>query len=253
MRLPIRTVVFDLYGTLLVYGDMGKAWDAWIDDVRQALLQLGIPLSRDEVRKQCDGFFARPLEHVPGLVPYESRFFTLATSLGAPPDLPWCRDTARATMDDWQREVPMDPQTPIVLQALRAAGISCVLLTNFDYPAHVHRLLDEIGIAEYFERIVISGEVGLKKPDPRIFALALADSDPAEAVFVGDHPDQDVAGALNAGMTAVLLQRGMAGVERRQVDFHQDGGEGAAIGKSDVPRVTVLSRLEGLIPLLTQP
>lgn len=246
----IRTVIFDLYGTLLVYGDMGKAWDAWIDDVRKALLRLGLQLTIEETRTHCDGFFARPVQPVPGLVPYESRFFTLATSLGAQPDLPWCQDTARATMDDWQREVPMDPQTPFVLQALRAAGISCVLLTNFDYPAHVRRLLCETGMEGHFDRVVISGEVGLKKPDPQIFALALAGSDPAEAVFVGDHPDQDVAGALNAEMSAVLLQRGMTGVERRHVDFHQDGGDGAANGIFDLPRVIVISQLADLVSRL---
>ncbi len=53
--------------------------------------------------------------------------------------------------------------------------------------------------------LVISGECGYEKPDPRIFwrATAGAGVQPAEAVFVGDRLDVDIAGAKAAGMRAV--------------------------------------------------
>ena len=68
-----------------------------------------------------------------------------------------------------------------------------------------HSKLDHLGIAEYFQVIVTSGEVGYSKPDSRIFemALELASVKPHEALFVGDRLDIDVTGAVAAGMHAV--------------------------------------------------
>ncbi len=55
----------------------------------------------------------------------------------------------------------------------------------------------------------ISGEVGVEKPDPRIFLLALerAGVDAAETVYVGDNPEFDVWPSAALGMTPVLIDR----------------------------------------------
>jgi putative hydrolase of the HAD superfamily len=73
--------------------------------------------------------------------------------------------------------------------------------------------LDEVlalqGIADRFAAVAISGTLGVAKPDPRIFKAALdeAGADPAATVHVGDQPVNDVAGALAAGITPVLIDR----------------------------------------------
>jgi putative hydrolase of the HAD superfamily len=87
-----------------------------------------------------------------------------------------------------------------VVRKARAAGIRTGLLSNswgFDYPRE--------GWPELFDAVVISGEVGLRKPDPEIYALA-ADrlGLPAESiVFVDDLPP-NVRAATAAGMVGVL-------------------------------------------------
>ena len=43
------------------------------------------------------------------------------------------------------------------------------LISNFDHPPHVHRLLDELALRPFFDAVVVSGDVGVKKPDPAIF------------------------------------------------------------------------------------
>lgn len=65
--------------------------------------------------------------------------------------------------------------------------------------------LEALGIATYFESVVISEAVGVKKPDPAIFLHAAEKLGvlPKECLFVGDHPDIDVAGAEAVGMTGV--------------------------------------------------
>ena len=58
-----------------------------------------------------------------------------------------------------------------------------------------------------FDAIVLSGEVGVHKPDRRVFDLAARRLGVAneECVFVGDNPDADIVGAINAGMEAVWI------------------------------------------------
>jgi putative hydrolase of the HAD superfamily len=75
-----------------------------------------------------------------------------------------------------------------------------------------------LGIKQVFDSVVISGEVGVAKPDPSVFAHALKELGvKKEAVWhVGDSLRTDVAGALHAGLTAVWLNR--AGVRREDRD-----------------------------------
>lgn len=66
------------------------------------------------------------------------------------------------------------------------------------------------GIDSYFDTVVISGECGFVKPDPRSYRLALErlEVNPQEAVFVGDHWKRDVLGPLGIGMQPIWLSRG---------------------------------------------
>ena len=71
----------------------------------------------------------------------------------------------------------------------------------------VRAKLERVGLAPYFERILDSHEVGIEKPDPRIFRRALEETG-AQAegsLYVGDLYYVDVIGARAAGMQAVLL------------------------------------------------
>ena len=66
-----------------------------------------------------------------------------------------------------------------------------------------------LGIEHRFDAVIVSGEVGVAKPDPAIFELALAalETRAEESWHVGDNLVVDVAGARAAGLTAVWLNR----------------------------------------------
>ncbi len=76
------------------------------------------------------------------------------------------------------------------------------LVSNFDYAPTVRRILEEGGILERFDAVVVSDVVGWRKPSPRIFEVAFARMGvgAAECLFVGDRPEIDVAGAKGVGM-----------------------------------------------------
>ena len=80
------------------------------------------------------------------------------------------------------------PETYTVLDALQAKGLPLGIVSNF--PKTLPDLCGQVGIADYFDFIIASEEVGISKPDPRILRMALqkAQVEPDEAVYVGDHP-----------------------------------------------------------------
>lgn len=96
---------------------------------------------------------------------------------------------------------------PEVVTALKQAGYRLGVISNAE--GRVARDLESAGYAGLFETIVDSHLVGVEKPDPGIFAIALERLDVrAEgAVYVGDLPAVDVEGARAAAVRPILLDR----------------------------------------------
>jgi putative hydrolase of the HAD superfamily len=92
-----------------------------------------------------------------------------------------------------------------LLETLRGRSLRLAVVANtWPDPARlVRREIEELGVAERVDRIVLSGEVGVRKPSPAIFERALAELgiDPLEALFVGDRLSDDVAGAAAVGIS----------------------------------------------------
>jgi putative hydrolase of the HAD superfamily len=99
------------------------------------------------------------------------------------------------------------PDAAPALAELRALGLRIVVVSNWD--ASLHERLGETGLAPLVDGAVASAELGHAKPDPEIFAraLELAGARPEAALHAGDTLEADVAGALNAGLRAVLVAR----------------------------------------------
>ena len=103
--------------------------------------------------------------------------------------------------------VPFTDTVP-VLKKLREKDYKLGLVTNSMMPMWMRDIeLEAYNIIDYFDARITSGDTGYIKPHPFIYqeALRLLDVQPAEAVFVGDRPDYDIAGANEAGLTSVLM------------------------------------------------
>jgi HAD superfamily hydrolase (TIGR01549 family) len=99
------------------------------------------------------------------------------------------------------------PDVLPTLCSLREQGKTLAVVSNWD-PA-LPTLLAELGLAEFFAFILPSAEVGVEKPDGRIFSLALQrlGLEPQEAAHIGDNYEADVVGAQAVGITPILLDR----------------------------------------------
>lgn len=99
------------------------------------------------------------------------------------------------------------PDALPVLEALHRGGFRLAVVSNWDQ--RLRPLLQALKLAEFFEVLVISGEVGWHKPDPRLFAHAAGQLGlrPHQILHVGDSWTEDVVGARNAGWQAAWVVR----------------------------------------------
>ena len=88
------------------------------------------------------------------------------------------------------------------------------VVSNFDYSPTARGILEAAGVLELFEAVVVSDEVGWRKPKPIIFETALERMAlrPADALFVGDRADIDAMGARAVGMPTAWINRDAAGL-----------------------------------------
>lgn len=111
-------------------------------------------------------------------------------------------------MRELSKAVVFPPHHGPLLDELRKRH-RLAIVSNFDYTPTARGILEREGIAHLFETLVVSDEVGWRKPEPVIFETALGQLgvSASEALYVGDRADIDVAGAQGVGMSAVWINR----------------------------------------------
>jgi putative hydrolase of the HAD superfamily len=113
------------------------------------------------------------------------------------------------------------PDAIPALAELRELGLRLVCVSNWDFS--LPEVLERCGLDGALDGVVTSAEVGARKPDPAIFARALerAGCSEAEALYVGDTPEEDAEGARAAGIRALLIDRdGGADIDSLQAIRH---------------------------------
>jgi putative hydrolase of the HAD superfamily len=193
MLLDVQAVVFDLDGTLL---DRRRSFEAFVRAQWERFAQVLAVVDREQYVQTliaADG---------DGYAPRDELFTGIIAQCELPTSL------ARTLLDDYRAGFPraclLFPDVAQTLSSLRASGRKLGLITNGSVRMQTAKL-GCLGISPLFDTILISDAEGVSKPKREIFdrALARLNTTPTEAVFVGDHPDVDVAGAREAGMRAV--------------------------------------------------
>ena len=196
--MPTRAVIFDLYGTLVKQPSM---------DGRRSLLAemaaaMDIPLDAF-VGVWMEGFWERQigvygteeghLEHIAGRVGVAPDPQRVAHA--AEVALTFDRESLEATRSD----------TVDTLQALKDAGLRLALLSNCG--VGIPKVWAESSMAPFIDVPVFSSTARLKKPDPRIYQLALRDlgAAPQDTLYVADGMDDELTGARNVGIAPILL------------------------------------------------
>jgi putative hydrolase of the HAD superfamily len=189
----IRAAVFDLDGTLL---DRRRSFECFVREQWLRFAERLHPIDQAHYVRlaiECDGN---------GYAPRKELF----AGILAPFDLPSA--LADDLLRDYRARFPgacvLFSDAGRTLSALRAGGLKLGLITNGSVRMQSAKL-SCLGLTPAFDVVLISDAEGVSKPDPRIFQRGLdrLATEPGRAVFVGDHPEVDVAGARRAGMKAI--------------------------------------------------
>jgi putative hydrolase of the HAD superfamily len=185
-----RAVIFDLFETLVDYDDTRS---------REFSSSVARLCGRDVDEFHDVWIEGRPARETGPMAPY-------LASLGV--EEPAIQDFLELRRE-WTRGILATPRPGVVdtLSELRRRGIRTGLITVCSEDAA--DVWDETPFAGLFDAEVFSCSCGLRKPDPRIYRLALDQLGvaPAEALFVGDGANDELAGAERVGMRAILVHR----------------------------------------------
>ncbi|MCD7723646.1 MAG: HAD-IA family hydrolase [Clostridiales bacterium] len=101
------------------------------------------------------------------------------------------------------------PEAAPVLKQLRLMGYVTGVITNGPSVLQHHKM-EKSGLSCYCDIVVVSGDIGIDKPDPEIFKYTSSrlKLECGQCVYVGDHPVNDIAAAQNAGMHPVRMNHG---------------------------------------------
>jgi HAD superfamily hydrolase (TIGR01549 family) len=243
--MEITGIFFDLYGTLLKYGDMQAAWVAWFDALHRTLSEANCPVDRRTLWEACRGMLgeAEPPRIKDGFTVYERRLerFFKRQSLCCHAQV--VKRAATETVTAWSRYVSVDPDAVPVLKALSERYV-LALVSNFDHPPHIHAVLKQVGLTCWFKAIVISGEVGIKKPNPGILLIAAraAGLMPEKVAYVGDSRE-DMEAARAAAMFGVLLENGSEAVV---AGAHYERDTSPSFSEAHAPRALARAIIQNL-------
>jgi putative hydrolase of the HAD superfamily len=189
-------VLLDLYDTLAE-----SDWWVW----REALSKkVGV-----EPRVLDDAFrITRPARSEGAYGSVEGDMAAVLEAMGFdPPPADLVRDLASYEHDFTHDHVRLYPDARPAVEALRAAGIGTALVSNCSY--NTRPVVDRLGLGELFDAVILSFEVGARKPQRAIYESALravGDPDPSTALFVDDQANYCDA-ARNVGMDTRLILR----------------------------------------------
>ncbi len=245
----IRGVFFDLFGTLFIYGDMKKAWADWLHYFHSSMQDCGLAMSKNEFSIACDRFFGKeePISNDTDMTVFEKRINALGFDLNINLSKVNVSSIANLIVDKWQEQISLDADAIPTIQQLKKDKV-IGLVSNFDHPPHVYRCLSKYDMSDLFDTITVSGEIGVKKPDPEIFNPALAETgmDPSEVVYVGD-TEEDIAAARAANMKPIFIQRQDAGTDQTALDFLTENRKQARDGNRDANPISSLPELITLV------
>ncbi len=221
--MKVKAVLFDMFDTLVIIEGGEAFYTPSLRKLHEFLTMNGVNVSFEDFHKTYfqirDELYSESRESL------EEPHFNLRISqtlqkLGYNFDAEdiVIKGATEAFSEKFMEYVSLDPNTPQVLEKLHGK-YKLGLISNLAIPECARRLLEKFKLKNYFDTIIISGEINRRKPSAEIFQRALKNLGvkASEAIFVGDMPSLDIVGPKRVGMKAVLIQRrpisNMAGIK----------------------------------------
>lgn len=193
-----QAVIFDLFGTLVPNFSERE--------YHQVVVKMASILSapEDEFWQLWKASFnQRALGILPDL---ESQIRSVCRQLGQEVNGDKMREAARVRFDYEKQATIPRPEAIKTLSALKSRGVKIGLIS--DCSSEVPAIWNDLPLAPFFDVTIFSCSVGLRKPDPRIYHLALQQLEvgPENCIYIGDGSSRELPGASEVGMQAAQLR-----------------------------------------------
>lgn len=212
--IPFDALLFDLGSTLIYFqGDFseiyGHANKELVNYLREAGLDLDERGFSEEYNRRWQSYYnERESEFIEYTTEYLLRTLLKEYGYSKVPDQvigSAIKAMYRVSQRHWQTEEDAKP----TLEKLQHQGYRMGIVSNAADDTDVQTLVDNAGIRPYFEMVISSAAMGIRKPNPRIFNIALDTwgIPPSRAAMIGDTLGADILGAQNAGLFSIWITR----------------------------------------------
>ncbi len=189
-----KAVLFDFWGTLVQQGAYSP-------------LKQTYRLMRPRLQF---GDFVERFERVAMIKPYDDQVVMFREAFEALQAQPqdWIIERLVGVWNKSKLLARLYPETMQAIEQLKAKGVKVAIISN-TFKASVDGLLEKFGLDTLFDAVCFSYDVGHLKTDAQMFDTVCEKLGVSkdEVVMVGDSMETDIAGAENAGVTAVLIDR----------------------------------------------
>lgn len=212
---PFYAILFDLGSTLIYFdGEWPKVIQESHRELLSSLASAGLHIGDSRVfleqfRSRLERYYAeRETEFIEYTTAYLLRTLLEEWGFANIPDAIVRQALTRmyaVSQAYWKPEADAHP----TLQWLRQQGYHLGLISNAGDDNDVQTLVDQAQLRPYFDIILTSAALGIRKPNPRIFQIALEHwgIQPAQAAMVGDTLGADILGAHHAGLFSIWITR----------------------------------------------
>jgi putative hydrolase of the HAD superfamily len=223
--MKVDAVLFDLFDTLLLLQDQKVYYPPSLKKLYEFLSDNGISIPFDDFKHAYfevrDKFYSESRKSL-NEPHFNVRVSQTLRKFGHNFDIsdPIVVGATAAFAEEFMHYVTLDKEALSVLQKLHGK-YKLGLISNFAIPECCWNLLERFKLRNYFDIVLISGDIDKRKPGAEIFekALKALGTKAAKAVFVGDMLDLDVVGPKKVGMKTILIQRRPIG---KDVDTRPD-------------------------------
>jgi putative hydrolase of the HAD superfamily len=204
----IKAIGFDLFNTLVIAKShiLGEAMKGLINSLRQSGLSLDHEQFKKSYQEAALKFIGKAQRD--GRETH-NRFWICAALQSQGYDIsPYDARIAIAVdtyFSAFLLHCYLIPDTKEMLSTLRN-GYRLGLLTNFTHGPAARGIIDKLGLNPFFDVVLISGELGYRKPHPLVFhqLIDYLGVEKDQILYVGDDPEPDISGAQKAGLQPVL-------------------------------------------------
>ena len=221
LHVNIQAVLFDLDNTLTHRDLTAQAYSCYLAEYyASAFAQVEPEKIIEIVRRIDNGGYPKKELLTHGSIGASAAYALLQELSWLNP--PTIDELAQFWFSQFGRFAVEMPAAEQVLTQLKDEGYQLAIVSNGGHDTRLNTIRG-LGIETYFDEIISSGLVGFNKPQPEIFQITAErlGVQPAQCLYIGDHPINDVQGATEAGMHALWMQGFHADAEHIQYKIQQ--------------------------------